>query len=85
VYLPFSQGAPQSAIFAVRTEGHPLRFTRAVREQVRALDRDLPATNFRTMDALVEAQVGQRRLLMILLESFSGVALLLALIGIRSH
>jgi hypothetical protein len=34
---------------------------------------------------LVEAQVGQRRLLMILLESFSGVALLLALIGIRSH
>jgi predicted permease len=82
VYLPFTQGAPQSAIFAIRTAGDPLRFTRAVREQVRALDRDLPATNFRTMDALVEAQVGQRRLLMIMLESFSGVALLLALIGI---
>jgi len=82
VYLPFIQGAPQSAIFAIRTEGDPLRFTRAVREQLRVLDRDLPAANFRTMDALVEAQVGQRRLLMIMLESFSGVALILALIGI---
>jgi ABC-type antimicrobial peptide transport system permease subunit len=34
------------------------------------------------MDDRIEAQVGQRRLLMILLESFAGVALLLALIGI---
>jgi ABC-type antimicrobial peptide transport system permease subunit len=34
------------------------------------------------MNDLVEAEVGQRRLLMILLESFAGVALLLALIGI---
>jgi hypothetical protein len=34
------------------------------------------------MDDLVEEQVGQRRLLVILLGSFAGVALLLALIGI---
>ena len=34
------------------------------------------------MDNLVEEQVGQRRLLVILLGSFAGVALLLALIGI---
>ncbi len=82
VYLPFAQGAPQSAIFAIRTEGDPLRFIRSVREQVHALDRDQPIANVQTMDYLVEAQVGQRRLLMILLESFAGVALLLALIGI---
>lgn len=82
VYLPFTQGAPQSAIFAVRTEGDPLRFTNAVRERVRALDRDLAVANVRTMDALVEAQVGQRSLLMTLLESFAAMALLLALIGI---
>jgi putative ABC transport system permease protein len=82
VYLPFAQGTPQSAILAIRTEGDPLRFTRAVREQVRVLDRDQPILNVRTMDALVEAQLGQRRLLMILLESFAGVALLLALLGI---
>ncbi|HEV2687246.1 MAG TPA: ABC transporter permease, partial [Bryobacteraceae bacterium] len=82
VYVAFTQGAPQSAILAIRTEGNPLRFTSAVREQVRALDRDQAIANIRTMEALVEAQVGQPGLLMILLESFAGVALLLALIGI---
>jgi ABC-type antimicrobial peptide transport system permease subunit len=49
---------------------------------VQALDRDEPIANVRTMDDRVEARVGQRRLPMILLESFAGVALLLALIGI---
>ncbi len=82
VYVPFAQGVPQSAMLAIRTKGDPLRFTRAVREQVSALDRDETIANARTMDALIEAQVGQRRLLMILLESFAGMALLLALIGI---
>jgi putative ABC transport system permease protein len=82
VYVAFAQGAPQSAMFAVRTERDPLGFTRAVREQVRALDRDQPIAGVRTMDALVEAQVGERHLLMILLESFAGVALLLAMVGI---
>ena len=51
-------------------------------EQVHELDPDQAAANVRTMDDLVEAQVGQRRLLMILLASFAGVAVLLALIGI---
>src|SRR5262249_46898944 len=82
VYVPFTQGSPQSAIFAIRTAGDPLGFTSAIREHVRRLDRDQPIANVQTMEALVEAQVGQPRLLMRLLESFAGVALLLALIGI---
>jgi ABC-type antimicrobial peptide transport system permease subunit len=53
-----------------------------VREQVRALDKDQGISAVRTMDDLVEEEVGQRRLLVILLGSFAGVALLLALIGI---
>ena len=69
-------------MLAIRTQGDPLRFTSAVRRQVSALDRDETIANPRTMDALIEAQVGERRLLMILLESFAGVALLLALMGI---
>lgn len=82
VYEPFTQGAPQSALFAIRTEGDPLRFANSLRDQVRMMDRDEPIADVATMDDLVEAQVGQRRLLMIVLESFAGVALLLALIGI---
>ena len=82
VYVSFAQNAPPFAMLAIRTQGDPLRFTKAVREQVQALDRDQPITLVRTMDDLVEEQVGQRHLLAILLGSFAGVALLLALIGI---
>jgi ABC-type antimicrobial peptide transport system permease subunit len=46
------------------------------------LDKDQGVSEIRSMDDLVEEQVGQRRLLVILLGSFAAVALLLALIGI---
>jgi predicted permease len=82
VYVSFAQNAQPFATVAIRTTGDPLRFTKAVREQVQALDRDQPIALVRTMDDLVEEQVGQRRLLVILLGSFALVALLLALIGI---
>jgi predicted permease len=82
VYVSFAQNAPPFAMLAIRTTGDPLRYTRAVREQVHALDHDQPIALVRTMDDLVEEQVGQRRLLVILLGSFACAALLLALIGI---
>jgi putative ABC transport system permease protein len=82
VYTAMAQNATPFAMLAIRTTGDPLGFTKAVREQVQALDRDQPVALVRTMDDLVEEQVGQRRLLVILLGSFAGVALLLALIGI---
>lgn len=82
VYITFRQGSPQSALFAVRTSGDPLQFTRAIRRQVQSLDRDQPIADVHTMEDLIEAQVGQRHLLMVLLESFAGAAVLLALIGI---
>jgi putative ABC transport system permease protein len=82
VYVSFAQYPPPSAVLAVRTEGDPLRFTSAVRDQVRALDRNQPISEVRTMNDLLEEQIGQQHLLMILLGSFALVALLLALIGI---
>ncbi len=82
VYVPFAQSATSFAMLAIRTASDPLRFTRTVREQVQALDRDQPISAVRTMDDLVESQVGQRHLIVTLLGSFAGVALLLALIGI---
>jgi putative ABC transport system permease protein len=82
VYLAFDQNPPPFATLGVRTSGNPLSFTGAIRGQVRHLDADQPVGDVDTMNNLVEAQVGQRRLLVILLGSFAGVALLLALIGI---
>ena len=82
VYTAFEQNPQASAVLAVRTTGDPLRFRRAAREQVQALDRDQPIAGVRTMEDLMESAVGQRRLLAPLLGAFAGVALLLALIGL---
>ena len=82
VYVCFAQAAVPFTMLAVRTSGDPLSLTRAIQARVQAVDPDQAIANVRTMDDLVEAEVGQRRLLVILLGSFAAVALLLALIGI---
>jgi len=82
VYEPFAQNPQPFAALAIRTTGDPLSFTRAVREQVQALDPDQGVAAVQTMDAMVDDEVGQRRLLFALLGSFAGVAVLLALMGI---
>jgi predicted permease len=82
VYVCFAQAAVPFTMFAVRASGDPLTLSRAIEAQVRAVDPDQAIANVRTMDDLVEAELGQRRLLLMLLGSFAAVALLLALIGI---
>jgi putative ABC transport system permease protein len=81
-YLPLAKHPPQTAFVMVRTEGDPIRFANTIREQVLAVDRDQPIADVRTMEAVFEATLGQRRLTMLLLDVFAGVALLLAVSGI---
>jgi putative ABC transport system permease protein len=69
-------------MLAVKTSGDPLRLTKPIREQVRAIDRDQPILKAQSMDDLLDEELGQRLLILRLLGSFAGVALLLALIGI---
>jgi len=82
MFRPCSQTPPASAMFAVRTEGDPLRFVNSVRRQVLAIDRDQAVSAVTTMEDLVEAEVGQRRLIFTLLGLFAAMALLLASVGI---
>ncbi len=53
-----------------------------MREAVRSADPELPISAVRTMEELIEQSVGQRKLSMMLLSLFSGIALVLASIGI---
>jgi putative ABC transport system permease protein len=82
VYRPRTQNPPMSAMFAVRTEGDPLRFVNAIRSQVTAIDRDQAITAVKTMADVMEASEAQRRSIMILLGLFAGAGLLLAVVGI---
>src|SRR6185312_4887920 len=55
---------------------------RPVRDAIHSVDKDMPISNVKSMDDLLESSLGQRRLSMILLGAFSAIALLLASIGI---
>ena len=67
---------------AVRTAGDPSAYANQMRRAVQSVDPDQPIANVRTMDELIAQSVGQRRLSMLLLSLFSGIALVLASIGI---
>ncbi len=85
LYLPVDQTGRfgvGSLDFAIRTDGDPMRYVGAIRNAIRAQDRDLPMSRIRTLDELVEQSMGQRRLSMVLLGVFAGLALLLASLGI---
>jgi len=81
-YFPASQSGMRFMSVVMRTTGNPLTLLPAAREAVHAIDRNLPVSNANTMEKLVEASVGQRKLSMILLGVFSAIAVLLASIGI---
>jgi putative ABC transport system permease protein len=82
VYVAFAQNPQPFATLAVRTEARPLAFSGLVLEQVRQLDRDQPLSAVKSMDDLIDDQLGQRHLLTLLLGSFAAMALLLVLLGI---
>jgi len=81
-YLPYRQEVRPALTVVARTSGDPARYVNALRSVVRSVDTDQPISQVRTMDELLEQSVGQRKLSMLLLTLFSGIALLLASVGI---
>lgn len=82
VYVAFEQSPQPFAMIAVHADADPRRLTATIRKAVQSIDRELPVAEVRTMDDLVDAELGKRKLVVDLLGSFAAIALLLALIGI---
>jgi putative ABC transport system permease protein len=82
LYLPILQSPGYAMAVYVRTEGNPAGLTQALREQVQAVDPNLPLFGERTMEDLVSASLGQRRFAMQVVGLFGVLALFLAGIGI---
>jgi putative ABC transport system permease protein len=86
MYFPYQQVSsypwfgPRDLV--IRTKGDPIRLVPAIREIVRRADPDQPVSNVATMDELLTNETGSRRLGMILLSAYAGLALLLASLGI---
>jgi putative ABC transport system permease protein len=82
LYMPYRQRPLPFLTVAVRTAGDPETYATQVRRAVQSVDPDQPIANARTMEELIAQSVGQRRLSMLLLSLFSGIALVLASVGI---
>ena len=82
IYFPFAQQPDASFVIVVKTSGDPASLAASVRAAVRSADPEQPVFDVKTMaDRMVDA-AQPRRAPMILLSLFSGVALLLAALGV---
>jgi predicted permease len=82
LYVPILQSPSYAMAVYVRTEGNPAGLTQPLRQQVQAVDPNLPLFGEQTMDDLVSASLGQRRFGMRVVGLFGVLALFMAGIGI---
>jgi predicted permease len=82
VYLPFPDDVQNNVGIVIRSAADELLLAPLIREQVRAVDRDLAATDIRPAADLLAGSVKQERFRTSLLAGFAAMALLLAAIGI---
>jgi len=81
-YLPASQAPLQDMMILVRTTTDPLSVVGAVRQAVLSIDPNQPISDVKTLAKIVDESIAQRRLNMLLMGLFGGLALLLSAVGI---
>jgi putative ABC transport system permease protein len=86
MYMPYKQTptqpwfAPRSLV--IRATLDPVKLAAAVTSKVHEVDPDQPVSNIRTMEAVLDEEVSQRRTGTTLLIVFAGLAVVLAAMGI---
>jgi putative ABC transport system permease protein len=69
-------------VLTARSSQDPRSLASAVRREIQSIDPDLPIANIRTLEDVTAESVAPRRMSMVLLGAFAGIALLLASVGI---
>lgn len=83
MYVPYAQDAGWGSMsLVVRTNGEPTALAGSVRDAIRVVDKSVPNYNLKTMNDVVSNSAAPRRVPMLLLSAFAGVAMLLAMLGI---
>ncbi len=81
-FRPYSQAGWPVMSIVVRTASEPAAFTASVKSALRTFLPDRPVSDVEPMADIVRDSTGSRRIPMLLLSTFSVVALLLAAVGI---
>ncbi len=82
IVMPFAQQPGRGTSLVIRASGETDKLAASVREEARALEREAVLTPPRTMKQVLNSTVAQPRLNLGLLGAFSGLALLMAVIGV---
>ena len=81
-FRPMAQFPNGWMTVVVRTVGEPLKLAEVVRDQVRAMDQNLPILEVRTLEQILTAGIVHPRFHARLLSAFAGLALVMTLVGI---
>ena len=81
-YFPFSQDVGRGMTLVTRTAGEPSAITGSIRQQIRAIDPELPFFSVKPMLQRLDESLVARKTPMLLATLFGGIALFLAAIGI---
>jgi putative ABC transport system permease protein len=81
-YAPLTQAPYPAMILAVRSAQDPASLTSAIRREVQAIDSAQPIAHVRTLNEVIADSIAPRRLAVVLLTVFAGLALVLASVGI---
>jgi predicted permease len=88
LYIPYKtcedlgRAMSSNADFVVRSSGDPLSLVNAIRNEVRALDSQIPVEDFTTLEDRLRRSTVRQRLYMRLLTAFAVMGLVLTAIGI---
>jgi len=82
IYWSYRQFGTNFNYIVVHTEGDALRSLPAVKSRIWSVDKDQPVSQIRTMDQILSQTLARRRLYLVLLAVFAGIALLLGATGI---
>lgn len=80
--LPFIGQVPFKMALVVRTAGEPQGLAKIIEAEVQSLDKDLPVTNLKTLEAYYGEVIARPRFNALLVLHFAGAALVLTAVGL---
>jgi putative ABC transport system permease protein len=82
IYVPYVFSSFLPMVYVVRTSVDPAVLIRSIRDEVRALDADVPIADLTTVESWVTRAMAPTRFLLALNATFAGLALVLASLGL---
>jgi predicted permease len=82
IYVPLNQVPVRESAIILRTTSPPLSYAGAARQRIFEIDRDLAVSDIRPMEQVIDDSLWQRKVLLVVMVLFAGMALVLCSTGL---